>query len=415
VIAIVGAGVSGLTLARELAARGQEFVVLEATGRAGGVIRSGVVDGHLLEWGPQRIRLSRDMRGLVDSLGLADDLVIAPSGLELFVYHSGSLRRVPFSIRELLTSDIISLPAKLRLLAEPLTAPARDDESIAAFFTRKLGRSAYQHIAGPLYGGLYASDPADMIVGTSLRQTLRDFGAEKSLLLRFMQRGSAPAMPAASFTRGMSTLTDALRAGLREHVRLQTPVTSIRRVRDTLQVATSHGTIDARHVVLTGDAPSSAALLADVSPELANAAAPLTYNPLAIVHLHAETALRGFGYQVSLAEKLVTRGVTWNDSLFARAGVYTAYLGGAANPWVAQESNARLAEIAATEFETVTGYRATAISVAHARMPAWDRSWNGLADISPPEGIHIHSNWRARPGLPGRLAMSRRIAEELSS
>jgi oxygen-dependent protoporphyrinogen oxidase len=131
------------------------------------------------------------------------------------------------------------------------------------------------------------------------------------------------------------------------------------------------------------------------------------------VHLHAETSLRGLGYQVSLAEALVTRGVTFNDALFGRTGVYTVYLGGAKNPWIAATSGERLAQIAVDEFRTVTGYDARVLSVQQERMPAWDRSWGAVNGMTLPRGLHVHANWDARPGIPGRLLMSRRLAERL--
>ncbi|HEX5724750.1 MAG TPA: FAD-dependent oxidoreductase, partial [Longimicrobiaceae bacterium] len=163
-IAIVGAGLTGLALAHELARLGAPHQVLEATGRPGGVIRSGRVEGHLLEWGPQRARMTAQMAALVRELGLGGEVVTAPRGLPLFVYRRGRLRRVPFSPAQLLRTDLLSPAAKLRLLAEPLTAGPRPGESVAGYLSRKLGRAAYEDLAGPLYGGLYASDPADMRV-----------------------------------------------------------------------------------------------------------------------------------------------------------------------------------------------------------------------------------------------------------
>src|SRR5690606_18062550 len=131
---------------------GREFVLLEASERVGGVMHSGRVHGHLLEWGPQRGRLTREFAELVDDLGIADQLITAPTGLALFVYVRGKLRRVPFSPGAFLRSDVLSPRGKLRLLLEPFTAPPRDDESVAHFFTRKIGREAYENLAGPLYG-----------------------------------------------------------------------------------------------------------------------------------------------------------------------------------------------------------------------------------------------------------------------
>src|SRR5690606_32411205 len=103
----VGAGITGLAIADSLRRRGIPHVVLEAADRVGGVIRSGLVDGSLLEWGPQRTRLTAPVRGLVESLGIADQVITAPAGLPLYVYSRGRLRAVPFSLAEFLRSDIV--------------------------------------------------------------------------------------------------------------------------------------------------------------------------------------------------------------------------------------------------------------------------------------------------------------------
>ncbi|MGH7447568.1 MAG: protoporphyrinogen oxidase, partial [Longimicrobiales bacterium] len=141
----------------------------------------------------------------------------------------------------------------------------------------------------------------------------------------------------------------------------------------------------------------------------------LHYNPLTVVHLFAETDLRGLGYQVSLAEPLVTRGVTWNDALFGRTGVYTAYLGGARTPWIITETAERAGAIAVSEFRAVTGFDARTLSVEQEKMPAWDRSWSAIQQLPLPPNLHIHANWQSRPGMPGRLRMARRLAEALTA
>lgn len=414
-VAIVGAGISGLTLAHELHARDVEHVVLDASERAGGVIRSGRVDGHLLEWGPQRARLTQDLARLVEALGLHDRLVEAPADLPLFVYRRDRLRCVPFSAGAFLRSDLLPLSAKLRILAEPLTGGARPSESVGAYFRRKLGREAYESLAGPLYGGLYASDPDDMVVGLSLGHVLREFGVGRSLLLALLRRGGRIAAPTAcSFREGLEELPRALLGRHRARVRLATPVRSIRADGTGWRVETASETIDAHTVAISVPARAASALLAQVAPDAAARIGRLVYNPLAVVHVHAHTGLRGLGYQVSLAESLVTRGVTFNDSLFARDGVYTIYLGGAKNRWVADAPEDELARIAVDEFRQVTGAESRVLSVAREWMPAWDRSWRAIQGMELPAGIHLHANWHARPGLPGRLGGSRRLAEQLA-
>jgi protoporphyrinogen/coproporphyrinogen III oxidase len=414
-IVIIGGGISGLALAHELEARGRPFVLLESSSRVGGVMRSGRVEGHLLEWGPQRGRLTREFEALVDQLGLRQELIIAPDDLPLFVFRKGKLRRVPFSIPAFITSDILSLRGKLRLLLEPFTAAADDDEAVADFFTRKIGREAYENLVGPLYGGLYASDPQQMVIGLSLRHVLREFNVGRSMMLPLLKRGGTIVPPdACSFTDGMETLPRALYRRHQASIRLNTPVRGVTRNGAGYRVETDGETFEAEHVVVTSPAPASARMLRDVAPDAAARIATLNYNPLVVVHVHAETDLRGLGYQVSLAEPLVTRGVTWNDSLFGRKGVYTIYLGGAKNPWVADEPEARISSLALDEFRTATGHDARVLSVEKELMPAWDRSWSAIQSLSVPQGLHIHANWESRPGIPGRLIMARRFAERLA-
>jgi protoporphyrinogen/coproporphyrinogen III oxidase len=415
-IVIIGGGIGGLALAHQLAARGRPFLLLESSARVGGVMRSGRVDGHLLEWGPQRARLTGDFAALVDQLALRDQLITAPPDLPLFVFVRGKLRRVPFSPGAFLRSDILSVRGKMRLLLEPFTAAARDHESVEDFFTRKLGREAYENLAGPLYGGLYASDPRDMVLELSLGHVLREFNVGRSMLLPLLRRGGTVAPPdACSFRDGLETLPRALRALHTSRIRLETPVRAIERRGDTYVVSTDDDRIDAEHVVITTPARAAAALLTRTATDAAARIATLNYNPLTVVHLHADTNLRGLGYQVSLAEPLVTRGVTWNDSLFARKGVYTVYLGGARNPWIATEADARAGEMAVAEFRLVTGHDAAVLSVEQERMPAWDRSWAALRSLALPPGLHIHANWMSRPGIPGRLASARHLAAALTS
>lgn len=417
VIAIVGGGITGLALGWELARRGHDFAVLEATDRPGGVVRSGEVDGRVLDWGPQRTRLTGPVRKLVDELDLQPEVVTAPPGLDLFVYRSGRLRVVPFSVGAFLRSDVVGWPAKLRAMLEPLTAAPDPSERVDALFRRKLGKELYEAMVGPLYGGLYASDPADMEVGLSLQRALRELGVGRSLLLPLLRRGGKLSPPAAcSFRRGMEQLPRALAARLGERLRLSTSARRLERTSTGWRLHTDSGGLEAEHVVMTAPAPVCGCLLREVDPGLSDALAQLVYNPLVVAHLDADTELHGLGFQVSFSEStLPLRGVTFNDSLFGRRNLYTAYLGGARHPEVAEMSGDQLADLAVEQFRLTTGYEARVLSVEHEKMPAWDVSWRAIRDVRLPDGLHFAANWWARPGLPGRLAEAGRLASTLSA
>ncbi|HKK08141.1 MAG TPA: FAD-dependent oxidoreductase, partial [Gemmatimonadota bacterium] len=242
-VLVVGAGLSGLVLLRELEARGVDALALEASGRPGGVAWTFEAEGRLLEYGPQRIRPSGPVGDLVRTLGLEDRLLVSPGELPLFVYRGGSLGRIPLSVGELLGTRLLSPAAKLRLLAEPLTGPARPGETVAGFLTRKLGREAYLHLAGPLYGGLYGSDPSEMLVEESLGHILRRFGVGRSLgiaAVRMMgRRGQAP--PPATFFGGMAELPRALEREHAGRIRFRTRVVDLRRDGDGWRAVVARG------------------------------------------------------------------------------------------------------------------------------------------------------------------------------
>lgn len=426
-MAIVGAGISGLALDRELHRRGVGTVVLEAAGRAGGVIRSLRAEGRVLDAGPQRTRLVPEVETLVRELGLSDRVVTAPGDLPLFVYRDGRLRRVPFSLREFVATDLLSVRGKLRILAEPVLPSAGGDpvpgETVASYVTRTLGREAHLHLVGPLWGGIYGSDPAEMPVEHSLGPALARMGAGgRSLVLaaaRWMASGKG-APPAASFRDGMAELTDALRAEAGGRVELSRPATAVRRAGAgspggaAWRVETAEGEVRARRVVLTCPADEAGRLLAAAAPDAAERLGRLRYNRLAVVHLLSDGGLEGFGYQVALTEETATRGVTWNDALFDRDGVHTAYLGGALRDDVLERTDDELGTAARREFREATGRQARVLRVGRTRMPARDRSWKALNGLEMPEGIHLCANYVGRAGIPGRLRAAGRLAEGLA-
>lgn len=414
-VVVIGAGITGLAISRALVARGVRHTVLEASAQPGGVIRTRDIDGRIVEEGPQRTRLTRVVRRLIDDLGIAAEVVQAPRDLPLYIFARGRLRQVPLSLSRLLRTDLLPPLAKARVLLEPLTRAAQPDESVAHVFTRRFGRAAYEDFLGPLFGGLYASDPADMPARFALMPALRELGVGRSAITTLLRRrgGAAGAAPAISFRAGMRTLTDAMHASVREHVRLNTPVRTIARAQPGYTVVADGMTVHARHVVLTTPAPAAAALLADVAPGAAAALERLRYNPLALVYLDAAPTLRAMGYQVSLREPLATRGVTFNHHLFARENVCTAFLGGSADPGLVNRSDEDLMEIAAREFEQVTGRKAGGFAVARTAVPAWDSTWTALDELTLPEGIHLAANYESRIGIPGRLARAEAVASDM--
>jgi oxygen-dependent protoporphyrinogen oxidase len=435
-IGIIGGGITGLSLHHYLAQHDVKSTVFEAADEPGGVLRTIHKDGHVLECGPQRTRLSPVVHDLVEAVGLSDHVVEA-ADVPLYVYNSGTLGRVPLSFRAAVTTDLLTWRGKLRILLEPFTNPPQEDETVETYLMRAFGHEFATRVGGPLYAGLYASDPDEMPVEHSIRRALERFGIGRSVLFTLLQtqlKGRSPP-PAVSFRNGMQDLPRALYEHYSDNVSLNAPVRLIGETDHSYELATDDTTTLVDEVVITTPAPTAASLLEPIDPDSAEALRNLTYNPLAVVHLHADASLDGAGHQIPFAEPYVTLGVTWNDSLFGREnhtdpetlravsaatgreGVYTCFLGGAKTPEAEEWSDDRLGAIAATEFEEMTGVPAEPLHVHRLSlgMPAYDHSWDALRHVDPPAGIHLCANYESRAGIPGRVDQGKQLATALAT
>jgi oxygen-dependent protoporphyrinogen oxidase len=414
-VGVVGAGITGLALTHHLRERGMDVVTFDSRNAAGGVIQSSQRGEHVVELGPQRMRATPGIRELAGAAGVESDIVTASEG-SLFVYSRGRLREAPTDVKPFLRTDLLSWPEKIRFLAEPLTRDAQPQETVADVFSRKFGRAAYERFIGPLYGGLYASDPSEMPAKFALEGLMRREQEAGSLLSAFRQRvGGGEKSPAASFPDGLQTLPDALANTYADSVHLDEPVTAIEQQRAGYGLKTPSDEYDVDQVVVTTPADVAAELLDGIA-DGTDALGKLTYNPLTLVYLTADELPAGLGYQVAYDEDLHTLGVSFNGAMFDRNGLCTVFLGGMHDPEILAQSDDHLGEIATTEFERATGSGAEVVDIVRRDrwFPAYDQTWWGLEDVTTPDNVHLATNYTARMGIPSRVREARELAERLA-
>lgn len=416
-VGIVGAGLTGLAALHELRVRGVEATCFEAADDPGGVVRSGAIDGVVVEHGPQRVRRSAIVDEYLEAVDLDASLRVADADLPIYVYRDGKLREVPFDLATGIRTDLLSWRGKLRVLGEPFTAGADPEESARSYFVRKLGEEAYRAAIEPLFGGLYASDPGEMPAKYALEPLIRLERRKGSLLrvaadrLRARDRRTPAIVPEG----GMGALPARIAERHADAVRLGEPVRAVERAGSRYRLVTATDVVAVDRVVVATPAPAAARLLRGIDGRLAAALSSLRYNPLALAYLRAPVARRGLGYQVARPEGLHTLGVAWNGVAFDRDDLVTAFLGGMHDPEAVEWDDDRLLGVAASELARVLGVDAEPLGVhrVHPGMPAYDRSWSALDDVEAPARIELAGSYTARVGIPGRLAQGRRIAERI--
>src|SRR4051812_20145063 len=167
-IVIVGAGITGLSAGFELSTRGIPFQILEASPRAGGLIRSEHIDGFVVESGPESVLAQKPAAiELCEALGLGSRLMATTPPRTAFVLKRGrlcplpspSVLGVPTTLAGIAGYGLLSPAARARLALEvAVPRGGGGDESVGSFFRRRFGRETVGLIAEPLLGGIHAGD-----------------------------------------------------------------------------------------------------------------------------------------------------------------------------------------------------------------------------------------------------------------
>ena len=348
---VVGAGMSGLVRARALAQRGEDVVLLEASDRPGGAVRTERKDGFLLELGPNTVRPTPELWNLVGDLGLRDEALLADPRLPRYVEWQGKLHALPMAPGSLVGTPLLSARGKLRLLAEPFARRGADaEESVHAFFARRLGEEIADRFIEPFVGGIFAGSSRALSIAAAFPSLARWDREHGSILRgaladeRRRRRETAPSRAASSpsatgsrRSRRRSPRASAAVSSRERGWRQLTPLPGGR-----WRLTTSRGEREADRVVLASPAWESARLVRSFAPEAADALAGIPHPFLAVVHVSIALAslsrpFDGFGHLVVPQEGRRILGAVWSSSLFAgRApdgqALITIFLGGARDP-----------------------------------------------------------------------------------
>ena len=165
-VAVVGAGIAGLTAAYRLKRKGYRVVVYEASERAGGVIRTERREGYLAELGPNSMAAGGPaVTELITQLGLDSSRDEAQrEAKKRYIVRKGKLVALPTSPSQLLTTRLLSNGAKLAIFGEPMVEPGDSpmEESVATFVRRRFNQEVLDYVVNPFVGGIFAGDPEQL-------------------------------------------------------------------------------------------------------------------------------------------------------------------------------------------------------------------------------------------------------------
>lgn len=337
-VAVIGAGIAGLTAAFRLQRAGADPIVFEVRRRAGGVIGTERIEGFLVEYGPNAIQAANPvLDALIRDAGLDPErLPASKAARKRYIVRDGKPVAAPSSPADLVTGSLFSGRACRRALREPLIPKSRPsaEESVADFARRRFGPEALDYGMDPLVAGVYGGDPAQLAMCHAFpnlwRMEQESGSILRGLLRRQKNRENREAGGMFSFRKGLGQLPAALSGALGERVRLSTPVRRLER--------------QGCHWIVSGDRPAAggkqtawsesfdAALYAAPLHALASIALPdgpslepltrVSYAPLGVVALgfrkeQVGHPLDGFGMLIPRVERGIRiLGTLFTSSIF---------------------------------------------------------------------------------------------------
>ena len=363
-IAIVGAGLSGLSLAYRLQQRlpDASIRVLETASRPGGTAWTVDRDGFQVELGPNGFLDNKPtMLQLVRDLGLNDRLVEAsPSaGTNRYLYLGQRLERLPSGPGDLLRTPLLSWRGKLAFLAERFRRGRTDDgdESIDAFARRRAGGEAADVFADAMVTGIYAGDPRLLSLPACFPRVAameREFGSVLKGFAKTAKRRRAEAVARGephqrtgklwSLQGGIRSLVTGLAVALKQPPILGVRIRSLEKTGDPARPtwriqAEGNDVWDADGVALTCPSHQSAEIARSVDGSLSRELADIPFNRIAVVALgyregDVPGGVDGFGFIVPQRLKRDLLGAQWCSSIYpGRAPAGTILLRAMCGGW----------------------------------------------------------------------------------
>ncbi|VBB44280.1 Protoporphyrinogen oxidase [uncultured Paludibacter sp.] len=380
-IIIIGAGLTGLTLAYYLKKAGKNVLLIEKQDKTGGVIQSISENNFTYETGP-----STGVIGTLEIAELFEDLtgkceleVADKSAEKRYILRNGKWTALPSGLFSAIGTLLFTWYDKFRILGEPFRkAGTNPDESIADLVKRRLGKSYLDYAVDPFISGVYAGNPEKLITrfalpklykleqnyGSFIRGSIKKakepkpYGAEKITRKVFSVKG------------GLSSLTDALTREIgNEHIKMGCDNVKVDLQENGYQISflnskNEEEKFSTSKVITTVGGYALPELLPFVPEETMEPIKSTAYADVVQVAVGFKKwdvqALDGFGGLVPSKEKRDILGILYPSAIFKGrtpegGALLSVFMGGSKKPEMLQKINREIEEIVLKEIHSTLG------------------------------------------------------------
>lgn len=443
-IAVIGAGITGLTAAYFLEKSGANVSLFDRSKTPGGAIKTVSERGWQYELGPNTLLLrEKIVSDFIDELGLADEVVEAnPDASSRFIVKNSMLLALGGSPIQFFKTPLFSGKGKLRLLGEPFVSKSSDEkQTVAEFVEKRFGRELLDYAVNPFVAGIHAGRPDKLSVKHAfpvLHEIEQEYGSVLAgAIIRAIRPGNLKKEKTGrkliSFKKGLASLplkiADELNSQIRNH-----EVEAIKKRGDEWWLQWEGGEAGPfSRVVCTVPLHKWNEKLLPVEPEELQVIKKVYHPPLSVLQLgfnnnQISHPLNGFGFLVPEIEERNILGALFSSTLFQnRAPVnnhlLTVFVGGARQPELADKQGDEMLNMVMSDLSDLLGITGQPVFKEHIfwphAIPQYDLNHDRVLEVFDDieernPGLHLAGNFRGGISVPDCIKNGIKLAEMLT-
>lgn len=437
-IGIIGAGISGLSLAYHLQKLDIPYILLEASEQAGGYIRSVQENSinrksYVLELGPNSIMLDSELKQFINEIGIQGELLSSNDiSQNRYIFRAGKYRKLPAKPSQLLFNSYFSFSSKLAIFRERKKPKQNlENETLSSFFERRFSKEIVDYALNPFVAGIYAGDPDQLLVAKAFPQLYNYEQQYGSVLRGLMKNKGIERRKPYSFKKGMQALPLGIAKKL-TNLKREKVITDVQKHHNGFMLYTNEGqSYDVKQLVIATSAPAAQSFLSNTYPEFGKALGNIYYPPMVAVHsaykrIDVKHPLNGFGGLNPKIEGLYTSGSIWTSSIFAdrcpeEEVLFTTFVGGSQLPENTKHSEQ--ITLGRVHQELAENYQIKN-SPIYRNMHKWDKALpqydnnileaHRIAEQLENEQLFVCANWKDGVSLPDCIKKGKELATQLA-
>lgn len=253
---IIGAGISGASMAQYVAKMGKKVLVLEQDSVIGGVIKNMEYNDYCVEVGAHTIYNSyTTLLKLIEVVGIEEKIVERKKQKYFFV-KDGRFQKLLSQLN--VFSLLYNLPTIRKI--------KKADYTVKEYYSKVLGRKNYSRFARHFFKAVLSQNPDD-------------FPADKVLKIRKEKNKSYPR--SITFEKGLKTIIESFLNDTNITVVTDCNIEKCEKVGEMYQIQTQQEIFSASSITFALHADKATALVADISSSLAESLEQIKYNEIA--------------------------------------------------------------------------------------------------------------------------------------